>query len=268
MKTLTVPLRNTFTVFCIALLYCLPSCTGKNDPAAGNPASLPHLFPEIVRTLPHDPDRFTQGLCFEDNRLYQSAGLYQKSTLSILDTAGALLKIIAMPPAVFAEGCALLSGSLYQITWQEKVCFVYSLPDLICTDTIAYSGEGWGLTENDTLFIMSNGSDTLFFRNKAFATVKKVQVTCEGKPLEHLNELEYARNRVFANVWFSDFIFQINPENGDVERIFDCSELVARENPDSREQVLNGIACDPRSGLFYLTGKNWKNIFVVELPEG
>lgn len=267
MRTIKYLQQISLVGLAFILFNCIPSCNGKNDPQAEEPTQPPHRLPKLVRTLPHDETAFTQGLFFENGKLYESTGLYGKSTLRILDSSGAVTLNRPLPDAVFAEGCALLSGTLFQITWRENICFMYALPDLVPIDTVSYSGEGWGLTGNDTLLIMSDGSDTLYFRNNRFEVVRRLPVTCGGIPLVRLNELEYARGHIYANVWFSDFIFEINPENGSVERIFDCSGLVAREAPPSEEHVLNGIAYDPGNNLFYLTGKNWKNLFIVTLPE-
>jgi glutaminyl-peptide cyclotransferase len=114
---------------------------------------------------------------------------------------------------------------------------------------------------------MSNGSDTVFVRNRTFTIIRKIPVTSQGLPVKNLNELEYAEGKIYANVWYSDSILEVNPKNGHVERIVDCSELVKKEQPASPECVLNGIAYCPAAGTFYLTGKKWKNIFIAEIPD-
>jgi len=259
--------KLVYTGSTLSLLLCLTFCSGKTDPPAEEqPPPPPHALPRLIRTLPHDTTSFTQGLLYENGRLFESTGLYGKSTLQTLDTMGTVTLKRELSAGIFAEGCAFFAGTVFQITWREQLCFTYAAANLTPVDTLSYSGEGWGLTENDTLFIMSNGSDTLFFRNNRFNLVRRLPVTCGGTPLVEINELEYARGRIYANVWHSDFIFEINPGNGRVERIYDCSELVAREAPPSDEHVLNGIAYNPASDQFYLTGKNWKNLFVVTLP--
>ncbi|MBN1575699.1 MAG: glutaminyl-peptide cyclotransferase [Chitinispirillaceae bacterium] len=252
-----------------AVLLPLPgivACNGKNEPEAEAIITPARCLPRIIRTLPHDTAAFTQGLVFNGETLYESTGLQHQSSLRALDANGVIHTNRPMSGAVFAEGCAVCAGNLYQLTWRERQCFVYALPGLTCIDTLSYTGEGWGLTSNGIHLIMSNGSDTLYVRDRRFSIMGKIPVTREGKPLSKLNELEFARGRIYANVWFSDYIFEINPRSGIVERIIDCGELVVREAPTSDDCVLNGIAYHSENGLFYLTGKKWKNMFVVEIP--
>ena len=259
--------KIAFAVAAVSLFEWNVSCSGKTD-TQQQVIAPPHLLPILIDSLPHDTTSFTQGLFFSKNRLYESTGLYGKSTIRQLDTNGTVLLSRPVDEQFFAEGCTFFGSRVYQITWRQQRCFVYSPEELLPVDTLQYSGEGWGLTANDSQFIMSNGSDTLYFRNSRFEIVRKLPVTNNGAPLERLNELEYARGYLYANVWFSDFIFEIDPETGAVERIIDCSELVAREAPTSDEQVLNGIAYNSATNRFFLTGKNWKHIFIVTLPEG
>ena len=250
-------------------LLCLAACEGKTGTrSAGAPPDPHHLVPRIVRVIPHDGRAFTQGLCIDGGVIYESDGLYGESGLRMSDTSGRVLAQQPLPPLVFAEGCALSGGSLFQLTWRERRCYVYSLSGggLRLVDSLAYDGEGWGLCTAGGELLMSNGSDTLYARDRQMRIRRKTAVTCGGKPLVNLNEIEFANGSVYANVWYSDFIFEIDPASGAVERIYDCAELVAREKPDSDEKVLNGIAFCPASGLFYCTGKKWNNIYVVDLP--
>jgi glutaminyl-peptide cyclotransferase len=225
------------------------------------------VIPQIVATIPHDSTAFTQGLFFDGNRLYESDGLYGKSSLCIRDAQnGAPIKNITLDPRYFGEGCAIMEQKIVQITWREQTALTYSIADLSPGSSLVYCGEGWGLTSDGKFFYMSDGSDTLTVRNKNFTIVRKIPVTSGGKPVKKLNELEYVNGTIFANVWYSDSILEINPKTGRVEGIVDCSELVKKEQPGSSDCVLNGIAYNPSSGRFYLTGKKWKNIFVVEIP--
>ncbi len=269
MTTMLIKIPSGIAGALLLTILCLVSCDGKNEPEPTGATVTPvRCLPRIVGTFPHDEKAFTQGLCLDRGILYESTGLYGESSLRTLDTNCVILSKQSLSENVFAEGCALLADNLYQLTWQGQQCFVYSLPGLLCIDTLSYSGEGWGLTTCNAQFIMSNGSDTLYFRDRGFGLLKKIAVTCDGQPLTRLNELEYvqARNRLYANVWYSDYVFEIDLQRGIVERIIDCSELVARESPSSDQSVLNGIAFIPENGRFYLTGKNWKNVFVVEIP--
>jgi len=222
--------------------------------------------PIIVDTLPHDTTNFTQGLCFHSGELYESTGLYGKSSLQRMDSVATLLAKQRIADNLFAEGCCVHSDRIYQLTWREGLCLVWSLPQLQPVTTMKYGGEGWGITSDGNHIIMSNGSDTLYLRDDRFNIVKKVAVTNGTTPLVRLNELEYCKGHVFANVWYSDYIFEIDLVKGTVVRTIDCSELAASEGCSSDEMVLNGIAYDGERDLFYVTGKNWKHLYVLKLP--
>jgi len=233
-------------------------------------SAAPTVAPQIVRMVKHDPLAFTQGLLFHDTLLYESTGLFGRSSLRCLDPRGGAARYnIAVGGEYFAEGIAVLGGELVQLTWKNGVAFRYGFPELLggTPRTFSYKGEGWGLTSDAERFIMSNGSDTLYFRNKKFEITRAVPVTLNGKPLKHLNELEYVRGLVYANVWYQNFIVEISAESGAVKRVIDCAELLRVENPPVIDNVLNGIAYDERGDEWYLTGKNWKNIFVVKIPK-
>jgi glutamine cyclotransferase len=238
--------------------------------APGSGGAAPTVAPEIVRMVKHDPAAFTQGLLFRDSLLYESTGLVGFSSLRRVDPrSGAAVNNAAVGGDYFAEGIAVLGGELVQLTWKNGVALRYEFPALRrgALRPFEYKGEGWGLTNDSARFIMSNGSDTLYFRDKKFEAIRAVPVTLNGKPLRHLNELEYARGLVYANVWYRDFIVEISAESGAVRRVIDCSELLRIESPPVTDNVLNGIAYDVRADEWYLTGKRWKNIFVVKIPK-
>jgi glutaminyl-peptide cyclotransferase len=219
--------------------------------------------PVIIRTIPHDTSAFTQGLLFLNGKLYESTGINGKSSMRIVDTNGTIIQSRFIPE-VFAEGCAVFGGLLYQITWKEQVCITYALPALEVAGTLEYNGEGWGLTSDSNFLYMSDGTNIVTVRNKRLEVLRSIPVTMAGKPLININEMEMVGDKLFANVWFSDFIFEINLASGTVTRIIDCTELVAKEASQDQQSVLNGIAYD-ENGKFYITGKNWKNTFVVKI---
>jgi glutamine cyclotransferase len=240
--------------------WCLTVSTGCSGKA-------PRVIaPALVSEIPHDSAAFVQGLFYDNGKLYESDGLYGQSALRVLDAQnGVCVKRVSLDKQFFGEGCAKMGTLAVQITWQEQTGLTWSLADLSPGPTIVYSGEGWGLTSDGGNFYMSNGSDTIFVRNKNFTMVRKIPVALQGRPMRKLNELEYVNNTLFANVWYSDSILEINPKNGNVEAIIDCNGLVQQEKPNSSECVLNGIAYNPETKTFYLTGKKWKNIFIVKI---
>ncbi len=247
-------------IFCLTILMIHISL------AAQPVRQVQTLMPEIVTTIPHDPEAFTQGLICLDSLLYESTGLVGKSSLQKLDLKGNILKRIQVPE-VFAEGIAVLDGELVQLTWQEGIAIRYQFPSLTTKGTYHYEGEGWGLSSDSSQFIMSNGSDSIYFRNSRFEIERAIQVTLNGKPISQINELEFVNGKIYANVWFQNFIVEISPMTGKVNRIINCSELVKREQISDPNQVLNGIAYCKGKRLWYLTGKNWHNIYVVRIPD-
>ena len=264
--------RTVLNWYVISLVICsiivVGGCSEKPramDERTQNTPLTP-IKPLIIRTFRHDSTAFTQGLFYYNDKLFESDGLYGESSIRIVDTNGVVLKSNQINQQFFAEGCALFNGNIFKLTWREEVCFIYS-PELTLMGTYRYSGEGWGLTSDSISFYMSDGSDTLYERDTRFNVSKKIPVTIQGNALSKLNELEFAKGSIYANVWYSDFIFRISKETGRVLSVIDCSELVSIENPSNPECVLNGIAYDKERDLFYITGKKWKNVFVVKIPE-
>ncbi|MCL2182585.1 MAG: glutaminyl-peptide cyclotransferase [Chitinispirillia bacterium] len=257
--------RLTPALIFVLALAAAPRAQWRAAPAATV------VKPEIVRTVKHDPAAFTQGLILADTVLYESTGLIGRSSLRMVNAGtGAILKNIAVPD-VFAEGITIFGGELVQLTWKDRYAIRYNYPSLTRKPPVfRYDGEGWGLTNDGASFIMSNGTDTVYFRNEKFEVTRKVPVTLNGRPLLYLNELQYARGMLYANVWLQDFIAEIPLADGRVSRVIDCTELRQIEGPrmpPMGDDVLNGIAWCEGKDEWYLTGKNWKNMFVVRIPK-
>lgn len=249
------------------LMACKDS-TGPNNNITGGTDTLgvPYLKPAIIQTFPHDGDAFTQGLLYDGNVLYESTGLYGRSSLRRLDLqTGQILDSLNLNSQYFGEGLALKDSQLVQLTWRSGIAFIYAYPSIAPVDTFRYGGPGWGLTCNSTHFIMSDGSDRIFYRNDQFKITREIEVTLEGRPLSQLNELEYANSKIYANVWMEDYLVEILPQTGQVSRVIDCSELVALEDPGEPGAVLNGIAFNTETGTFYLTGKLWGHVYEVRM---
>jgi glutamine cyclotransferase len=240
---------------------------GACAPAQKSKAALvPHVVPTVVRTIPHDTSAFTQGLLYADGRLYESTGKYGSSSLRILNPSDG--SIISLKPVdkIFAEGLALKDGRLVQLSWQEQVAIVYRISDFTIAKVFDYAGEGWGLTVVNSRYVMSNGSDSLFFRDDNFAIKGVKVVTLMGRPLFRINELEYANGKIYANMWYSTYIFEIDPESGVVIRTIDCTGIALENQSENQDAVLNGIAFNAESGTFYITGKNWPNMYEIRIP--
>jgi glutamine cyclotransferase len=220
---------------------------------------------EIVAQIPHSTDSFTQGLLFLDGVLYESTGLYGQSTLCKLDPAtGQVLQTVALDSNYFGEGLADWQGELVQLTWQENTALVWRASDLARIKSYHYRGEGWGLTADKQSFIMSDGEPYLYRRSfDDFSLLDSISVTIAGHSLKGLNELEYARGRVYANYLGLDDIAEIDPATGAITAVVDAGSLRDLILEDPLMSPMNGIAYDPASDEFYLTGKLWPKIFRV-----
>ncbi len=233
--------------------------------AAGRPVE--RLAFEVVTTVPHDPAAFTQGLVLApDGRLFESTGLYAQSEVRELDPAsGEVLAQVALEPELFGEGLALVDDRLVQLTWREGVALVWRAADLAPLDRWSYEGEGWGLCDDGTRLVHSDGTARLRFRDRAtFAELGGVDVTLDGRPVEFLNELECVEGAVWANVWQTDEIVRIDPATGAVTGVLDLTGLLdPGVAPDA--DVLNGIAFRPDTGTFLVTGKLWPTLFELRV---
>lgn len=222
------------------------------------------MVPEVVETRPHDATAFTQGLILYDGSLYESTGLYGSSSLREVDPeTGAVIRQVPIPEQYFAEGLERVDDRLIQITWQEQIAFVYDITTFEQIATFSYEGEGWGLCYDGIDLYMSNGSDQLTVRDPGtFAVREIVPVTLEGQPVVRLNELECVGSTVFANIWQTDTIVQIDKESGRVVAVIDATGLLTAEER-SLTDVLNGIVYLPESDTFLITGKLWPKMFEV-----
>ena len=161
----------------------------------------------------------------------------------------------------------ILGNELYILTWESRVAFVYDANTLEYKSSWKYPREGWGLTTDGKHLIASDGTANLYFMNNQFALDRKQLVTIDGRPVRWLNELEYIKGKVWANVYTSDEIVIVNPKNGKVEGVIDCKGLLPKNLRTDSTDVLNGIAYDPRTDKIYLTGKNWPKLYEVKLME-
>jgi len=236
------------------------------------PSSLGVTVPESLRVHvlarhPHATDAFTQGLLWHAGKLYESTGLEGQSTLREVSMgSGEVARYIDLPDDVFAEGLARVDDELWQISWKNHRAMRYRLGDFEKLGEARYEGEGWGLCYNGTRLVMSDGSDTLTFRDpQSFEPLGRLHVSKLGRPLRHLNELECHDGSVYANVWLTDEIVRIDPATGHVTASIDASDLYSEQ--DRRRDgadVLNGIAWLPEQGHFLITGKLWPQTYEVE----
>ena len=222
----------------------------------------------IVREYPHDVTSYTQGLFFEDGQMYESTGGNGSSTFRKVElSSGRALRRLDFGKKYFVEGSVALGDSLYILTWTSRVAFIYDFNTLEYIATRSYPHQGWGITTDGKQLIASDGSSRLYFMDKDLNIVRTVNVRLHGKPLNHLNELEYIDGRVWANVYTTNMIVLIDPDTGMVDGVVDCTGLLPQKLKTPDTDVLNGIAYDGDTGKIYLTGKNWPLLFEVKIEE-
>ena len=228
---------------------------------------LPVYGCRVITSYDHSPQAFTQGLVYHEGYLYESTGLRGASSLRKLDPqTGRELKILRLPKRYFAEGLTIFDSRIYQLTWTSGVCFVYGVEGFGLQHQFSYPGQGWGLTQDGRMLIMSDGSHRLrFIDPESFATERVLEVSLLGRPLPQLNELEYIRGEVYANVWQTRSVVRIDPVSGRVVAVIDLAGLSEHFPPMRRVDVPNGIAYDPVGNRIFITGKLWPRIFHVAL---
>ena len=250
----------------LVLLSLLMAC--ENDKKEGKNDDLLISY-KLKQRWKHDSQAFTQGLLIHDGKLFESTGQKQ-SYVGIVDIkTGKPDKKIVLDDKYFGEGITVLNGKLYQLTWQNKVGFVYDVNTFEKLREFSYDTEGWGLTNDNRHLIMSDGTEKLIYLDTAtLKPVKTIRIKDEKGFVTKLNELEYMEGFILANQWESNRILKIDPETGEVVGILDLSPLAQEAKLDNpRADVLNGIAYHPATKLLIVTGKLWPSAYVLQLNQ-
>ncbi len=218
---------------------------------------------QVVNSFPHDTGAFTQGLVFSDGVLYEGTGGWGRSSLRKVELeTGRVRQWRTLHPRLFGEGITIIGSRIYQLTWRAGIGIVYDKTTFRQLGWFRYAGQGWGLTNDGRHLIMSDGSSTLRFLDPhTFRVVRQLSVRCEGRRVRKLNELEYVRGEILANIWKGDYIARISPATGQVIGWIDLRHLGPR--PSQRGAVLNGIAYDEQRDRLFVTGKNWPRLFEI-----
>ena len=254
-------------IFALLALLC-GGCANAGTAFAQNENQVPFYSYRIVNTYPHDAGAFTQGLFIHDGALYESTGRYGESKLHKVELeTGEQVQSLPLSDQVFGEGSTLFDGKIYVLTWRSGAGLVVDAKTFKPERTFKYQGEGWGLTHDGERLIMSDGTSELRFLDpETLEETGRLEVTHKGKPLRNLNELEFIKGEIFANIWQSDAIVRINLETGQVTGILDMRGLLSdEERMGGQTDVLNGIAYDPQEDRLFVTGKNWPKLFEIEL---
>lgn len=249
--------------FILTALIVFSACS-KDKPAQ---ESIPDSDYEIISIYPHDFKYFTQGFEFVGDTLVEGTGHEGQSKLLKYNyQTGHVYDQIDLADEYFGEGITVLNSKIYQLTWRNGICFVYNYNSLDGEESFSYTGEGWGLTNDSTNLIMSDGSDKIYFRDPStFGLIRSISVkTSDGFALNEINELEYDDGIIWANIWGDEFIVSIDPADGTVKNRYDLTglrSLALEDNPFA--DVLNGIAV--KDGNLFVTGKYWPKIFEIKL---
>lgn len=243
-----------------------PSEPAPEPPAIPFSAATARYGVRVVQSWPHDREAFTQGLDLYDGTLYEGTGVEGRSSVREVELAtGRVVKRVDLPYPIFGEGIAVLDGRLYQLTWKSKKGFVYDAATLAPRDSFAYEGEGWGLATDGKLLYMSDGTSTLRVLDpKTLQVTRTIAVTEAGTPVPFLNELEWVKGELYANVWMTEFVARIDPATGHVTGWIDLTGLLTPEERVGVD-VTNGIAYDAARDRLLVTGKYWPKIFAVEV---
>jgi glutaminyl-peptide cyclotransferase len=263
--------RVAASLITLCLMATQPPATfaDTDDPKSGSGGASPgvkveQLQVEVLKVYPHDPTAYTQGLVWDGGFFYESTGLYGRSTVRRVDPSdGKVLEKVYLDPNFFGEGLARVGDRLILLTWKAGIAFVHDLATLEPIDEYGYNGEGWGLAYDGERLVMSNGSARLTYRDpEDFRWLSTLEVKLDGEPVDKLNELELAEGQLYANVWGENRIVRIDPDTGQVTAVIDAAGLLSSQEA-SMVDVLNGIAYDPASKTFWLTGKFWPKMFQV-----
>jgi len=236
--------------------------------AISSQSAVPVYQAEVVHTYAHDPSAFTEGLFYLNGYLYESTGLEQHSTIRKVQIAtGAVLQKLDIPAQYFGEGIVNWQGHLISLTWKSHIGFVFDLATFKLQREFHYSGEGWALTRDEKRIIMSDGTSELRFLDpQTLQETGRLQVTFEGKPLSNVNELEWVKGEIYANVWQTNWLVRINPHDGQVVGVVNLAGLLKDSDiVQGQTDVLNGIAYDSKNDRLFVTGKNWPKLFEIRL---
>jgi glutaminyl-peptide cyclotransferase len=233
-----------------------------SPPPVSATAEVPNYTYEVVNIWPHDRSAFTEGLVYLQGILLESTGMNGASTLRKVDLqTGAVLQEVKLSAEYFGEGTAVLGDKIYQLTYQSHKGFVYDLASMNLEREFPFTGEGWGLATDGKSLIMSDGTNQIRFLDPATCQVTRtISVFIHGDPLKMINELEYIKGEIFANIWQTELVARIDPATGQLLGLIDFSGLLPN-HPD----FLNGIAYDAQGDRLFVTGKYWPKLFEVRL---
>jgi glutamine cyclotransferase len=229
--------------------------------------NIPTYSYKIVNIYPHDSEAFTQGLVYYQGYLYEGTGQQGQTTLRKVELkTGTVLQLHQLDYEYFGEGITIFDNRIIQLTWKSNTVFYYDLEKFIFIEKFYYPTEGWGITHDEKRLIMSDGTATLYYLDPySFEEISRMEVRDDTGPVKGLNELEYVKGQILANVWPGDRIAEISPESGKVTGWIDLSGILGYYRQNRRVDVLNGIAYDSENDRLFVTGKYWPKLFEIKL---
>jgi len=253
---------KTFFVSVLTIALLITGCKDSKD----SETSAAYTY-KVVKTYHHDPNAFTQGLVFDNGFLYESTGIYGSSTLRKVELeTGRILQMHKLPDEFFGEGITIFKDRIIQLTYKSNIGFVYNKDSFELLQSFNYTTEGWGITHDGERLIMSDGSSTLYFLDpETLEQIGSIRVLDNGMPIGGLNELEYVKGQIFANVWPTERIVIIEPQMGQVIGWVYMDGLLNQQAFGQQIDVLNGIAYDAEGDRLFVTGKLWPKLFEIKL---
>jgi len=269
MKTASLLLLMLLT-FLTAIALRAPILEAQTASDSAGSSSVPVFGYQIIKTYPHDSAAFTQGLVYDQGMLYEGTGEFGQSNLRRVDLeTGRVLKQTSLAGTLFGEGVVVWKDRLIQLTWRSGIGFVYDKENLTEVGDFRYQTEGWGITSDGRNLIMSDGTETLHFLDpETFAEQGQIKVEAAGVPVQGLNELEFVKREIYANVWPTNWIVIISPETGEVKGAVNLQGILQKVDGQldgQRVDVPNGIAYDREGDRLFVTGKLWPKVFQIEL---
>ena len=266
-------LENSFVmkslIIALALSVSIVACGSQPSKSISQPAIVqPVQYTyKVKNTYPHATHCYTQGLQYVDGLMWEGTGEYGSSQVVTYELGQNAPRVeLSLPASEFGEGITLLGGEMFQLTWESNVCHVYDVASRKKLRDHRYPGEGWGLTTDGEKLYMSNGTSTIYRVDpKTFQREGRITVTLRGEALNYINELEWIDGKIWANIYTTDYIAIINPENGVVEGVVNLSGILPTTERDHKTDVLNGIAYDKVTNRIFVTGKNWSKLFEIKL---
>jgi len=268
-------MKKTLDASIFTIIFCIymAACNSGTETPVTPPPPAPDTLNYIIRkTLPHDTSAFTEGLLIHKGSLYESTGEYGKSKLLKINlNSGKMERQIDLEKKYFGEGIVILNDTIYQLTYKEKVVFVYTM-DFKKIKELPFTtdnGQGWGMTTDGTHLIVDDGTSNLYYYEPStFKLIKKLAVTNAGDPGYNLNELEFIDGYIYANQWQLPYIFKIDPSSGKIVARADLSDIWNKiQQKDSNADVLNGIAYNPETKSIYITGKKWPDMYEIQFKK-